>query len=138
VKTSLRSREKLQQLFQLAYGDDLLLHFRTNPVDTDTAMELVDIIGVYNNFDPNKVKDVMRAFRGQVSGYEVGREYSPVIYVWLPYWTHQREYSDEHYGERIPEEELKGLKRGLMVSFKLALADEAQEVSSSILRFWWD
>jgi len=138
VRTSERSREKLRQLFELAYKDDLMLHFRTNPVDTDTAMQLVDIIGGYNNFDPEKVKDVMRAFRGQVSGYEVGREYSPVIYVWLPYWAHQREYSDEDKGVRIPEEELEGLKRGLMVCFRLALADEAEEVSSTRLRFWWD
>jgi hypothetical protein len=138
VRTSETSREKLRQLFEFAFRDDLMLHFRTTPVDSDTAMELVDIIGLYNNFDPDKIKDVMRAFRGQVSGYEIGREYSPVIYVWLPYWTHQREYSEETHGKRIPEEELEGLRHSLFTCFKLALADEASEVAPSRLRFWWD
>ena len=138
VVTNAETREKLKQLFKLAYEDNLLLQFRTSRVDTDTAMELVDIIGRYNEFDPGKIKDVLKAFRGQVSGYEVGREYSPVIYVWLPYWTNQREYSNSQRGRRIPEEEFEGLKRGLMTCFKLAKADEAGEVSTSVLRFWWD
>ena len=41
-------------------------------------------------------------------------------------------------GERIPEDELEGLKRSLTTCFKLALADEVQEVSTSVIRFWWD
>jgi len=139
MRTSVENREGLKQIFKLAYQKDLLLHFRTNPVDSDTAMELVDIIGGYNNFDPAKIKDVMRAFRGQITGYEVGRECSPVIYVWLPYWTHQREdWEMLETGERIPEDELEGLKRSLTTCFKLALADEVQEVSTSVIRFWWD
>jgi hypothetical protein len=139
MKTSPESKEELKQIFQLAYQKDLLLHFRTNPVDSDTAMELVDIIGGYNNFEPAKIKDVMRAFRGKVTGYEVGREYSPVIYVVLPYWTHQREYWEKlEMGERILDEELEGLKAGLKVAFRLACADEIQEVSPSVIRFWWD
>jgi hypothetical protein len=139
LKASPENKDDLKQIFQLAYGKDLLLHFRTNPVDSDTAMELVDIIGGYNNFEPAKIKDVIRAFRGKVTGYEVGREYSPVIYVVLPYWTHQREdWEKLEMGERIPEEEFEGLKAGLIASFRLACADEIQEVSPSVIRFWWD
>jgi hypothetical protein len=139
MRTSPENKEGLRQIFYLAYQKDLLLHFRTNPVDSDTAMELVDIIGGYNNFEPGKIKDAIRPFCGQVTGYEVGREYSPVIYVVLPYWTHQREdWERQEMGEQIPQREIEKLKAGLVAAFRFALADEVEEVSESIIRFWWD
>ena len=69
----------------------------------------MDIAGKYNEFDPEKVKACLDVLKGKVSGHELGRGYSPVIYIELPYWTHQREGSREHNGERIPESETKEL-----------------------------
>jgi len=131
-------KEKLVELIKLTYEDDLALHLRTRRVESETAEELVEAIGGYNEFDPDKVKEVIRRFRGRVEGWEIGREYSPVIYVHLPYWTHHREGSTEISGERIPPEEMEKLKRELIEAFRGACADEIEEVSPSTLRFWWD
>jgi len=135
-----KDKRKLKQLFRLAYRDDLILHFRTEPVDTDTAAELVDLIGRYNNFDPRKVKEAMLRFRGLVSGWEVGREGSPVIYALVPFWIHQREYADPSPGKRIPEEERESLRERLKDAFSEARADEIDELGWGRwrIRFWWD
>ncbi|MBT9160757.1 MAG: hypothetical protein DDT26_02053 [Dehalococcoidia bacterium] len=130
--------EKVRQIFRLAYHDGLLLHFRSNTVNTATAMELVDIIGEYNGFDPDLVKEAMQCFQGQVSGYAIGREYSPAIYVWLPYWTHQRENSLLAFGEYIQEGDRERLKKEIMEAFVKLRPDEADEWAENVLRFWWD
>ncbi len=130
--------KRLKQIFRFAYHDDLLLHFRCNRVDTDTAMELVDVIGGYNNFNPDLVKEAMKCFQGRVMRYEIGREYSPVIYIWLPYWTHQRENSPLTSGEYIPEDDQERLKKEIMQTFGRAGPDEVSEWVKNVLRFWWD
>jgi len=131
-------KEKLVEMIKLTYEEDLALHLRTRRVKSETAEQLVEAIGPYNGFDPDKVKEIIRRFRGRVMGWEIGREYSPVIYVHLPYWTHQREDSAEAWGERIPPEEMEELKRELIEAFKEARVDEIEEVVPSVLRFWWD
>jgi len=130
--------EKLIELIKLVYEEDLALHLKTRPVGSETAAKLAEAIGPYNRFDPEKVAEVIRRFRGRVEGWEIGREYSPVIYVHIPYWTHHREGSKETSGERINREEREKLKQELIEAFKEAHADEVDEISPSILRFWWD
>jgi len=139
------SKEELKHLYYLAtHGKAELLHFRTTLVDTDTAKELVDIEGQVNNFYPERVKAVMNKLRGKVSGYELGRDGTPLIYVYLPYWTNQREYNREKVNREINAAERESLVKLVIKLFKEeALADSCYQLSYrntklNIVRVWWD
>ena len=80
-------------------------------------------------------------FAGRVSSAEFGRELSPVLYVDLPYWTHQREgpVSNER-GQRISEEDNARLVEELRAVFVNRLhAEEFSLVQSNerTVRIWW-
>jgi hypothetical protein len=83
------------EFVRLGFGDDFgfdfrSLYFRTEELTTDEAQALVKLIN-YNEFDGIKVAEAIGQFRGKIASYEFGREGSPVLYVNLPVWTHQRE-----------------------------------------------
>jgi len=50
-------------------------------MDIETAKECIHEIGDYNHFEPNHVADALNALSDDAS-VVVGREGSPVIYVW--------------------------------------------------------
>src|SRR4030095_6301724 len=93
---------------KLGYGDSFVLgfrslYFRTDRLTTIEAQAVMRIIE-YNGFDGNKVADAIEQFKGKFAAYEFGREGSPVLYVSLPYWTHQREGAPRgNMGERIDD-----------------------------------
>lgn len=104
----------------------------------------MDIIGTYNQFDPAKIKEILTKFRGEVSSYEIGREYSPVIYVHLPYWTNQREYADGKEQARISREETEKLTKDITHKFSgsgkadESYREECEGKPLSTIRIWWD
>ena len=140
-----KTKEKICQFFHLAYQDNICLHFRVGGIDTDFAQDLVKIIGSYNQFDPARIKGILTTFRGKVSCYEIGREYSPVIYVHLPYWTGQREYADgKEEQARIHGEKLNQLAQDIIASFSTAgkadecYREECEGKPLNSIRIWWD
>jgi hypothetical protein len=83
------------EFVKLGFGDDFgfdfrSLYFRTEELTTDEAQAVVKLIN-YDEFDGVKVAEAIGQFRGKIASYEFGREGSPVLYVNLPAWTHQRE-----------------------------------------------
>ena len=83
------------EFVKLGFGDDFgfdlrSLYFRTDELTTDEAQAVVKLIN-YDEFDGVKVAEAIGQFRGKIASYEFGREGSPVLYVNLPAWTHQRE-----------------------------------------------
>jgi len=133
--------EKIKQFFRLGYVNDVSLYFRVHVTSTNLAKELVDIVGRYNDFDQEKVKACLDVLKGKVSGYELGRECSPVIHIELPYWTHQREGNQKRNGERIPESETKKLVEEMRHMFKdVRLCDEFDilGLKEHHVRVWWD
>jgi hypothetical protein len=59
-------------------------------LSTNEAQALVKLIE-YDAFDGIKVAEAIDWFRGKIASWEFGREGSPVLYINLPVWTHQRE-----------------------------------------------
>jgi hypothetical protein len=83
------------EFVRLGFGDDFgfdfrSLYFRTEELTTDEAQAVVKLIN-YDQFDGIKIAEAISQFRGKIASYEFGREGSPVLYVNLPVWTHQRE-----------------------------------------------
>ena len=143
------------QLMSLVFGQDATLNAHTNSISDWSELEAtIRAVGGYNNFDPERVLNQLHPLFARVESVEVGRESSPVIYVNVPYWTHQQSTPtrpagrDFGMGERIPLEERQALADCLFDAMRNAAADEISDeradqfgqVSSNPhrLRFWWD
>jgi hypothetical protein len=113
--------------------------FRTPRLRTGQARHLIQLVKSYNDFEGEKVAAALASFEGRVSGVEFGREGSPVVYIELPYWTHQREgTSPSGMGSRILEEENKTLVQELHKAFVEKLKADEFSVNRRTVRIWWD
>ncbi|MGC4077846.1 MAG: hypothetical protein QM702_12635 [Rubrivivax sp.] len=113
--------------------------FLTPRLRTRQAAPLVRLVKRYNEFDGERVAEAIEKLRGRVSGVEFGREGSPVIYLDLPYWTHQREESPPDAAQsRIADAEHQRFVGELRRVFVEELgADEFTEQRRRV-RIWWD
>src|SRR4051812_19943053 len=96
------------EFVRLGFGDDFgfdfrSLYFRTEELTTDEAQAVMKLIN-YDDFDGVRVAEAIGQFKGHIAAYEFGREGSPVLYVKLPYWTHQREGSPSRMGGTMIED----------------------------------
>jgi len=129
---------------KLGFGLDEAVRFQaiqllTPRLRTIQAKQLVALIKSYNNFEGEKVAEALAEFRGKVSAIEFGREGSPVLYIDLPYWTHQREETmPGGVGEKIPDNENSKLVKRLEQVFVRNLAADEFNVEGRRIRIWWD
>ncbi len=141
-----RARNAME-FVKLGFGDDFgldfrSLHFRTEELTTDEAQAVMRLIN-YEEFDGAKIAEAISQFKGRIAAYEFGREGSPVLYVRLPYWTHQREGSPRRKaGVRIEDAENDSLVAMLRDTFveKLGASEfgAGDVVDKRKLRVWWD
>ena len=118
------------------FESDLML---TPEMRTVQVQALIRMVKSYNSFEGERVADALTAFRGQVSGIQFGREGSPVLYISLPYWTHQREEVDltgPH--ERIAEAATQALVERMRKVFVDQLEADEFSVEQHRVRVWWD
>ena len=113
--------------------------FLTPGLRTHQARHLIQLVASYNEFDGIKVAQALAAFEGRVAGVQFGREGSPVIYVELPYWTHQREgATSSGAGARISDEDNDRLVDELRSAFAGKLKADEFSVQRRRVRIWWD
>lgn len=131
---SSEEREKLyKEAVRLGYGDQYglpvrLMKFTTDRImDVELAKKLVDVIGEYNEFHPDRVKAILNNLKDTIESIEIGREYSPVIYIYIPFYRE---------GKPIPPQEM----QKMVDKVKKAgwVADEIDEVVMGTVRIWWD
>lgn len=115
--------------------------FLTPPLSTTQAAELVRVVPEYGSFRGDAVAEGIKRFAGRVSSVEFGREGSPVLYVQLPYWTHQREGPiPREKGTRITDEETNKLVQGLRRVFVDGIGAEEfgpDSIDKRKIRIWW-
>lgn len=115
--------------------------FLTPPLSTAQAAELVRVVPEYGPFKGEAVAEGIERFAGRVMGVQFGREGSPVLYVQLPYWTHQWEGPVPHtVGTRISDEETRQLVEELRKVFVGGLSAEefsADTIDKRKIRIWW-
>jgi hypothetical protein len=137
-----------EQFVKLGFGPNILgqrgfhsTHFLTPRLSTTQAAQLVRVVTEYGKFKGPLVAEGIKRFTGRVSGVEFGRERSPVLYVYLPHWTHQKEGPiGKGAGTRISDAE----HEKLVAELRRVFVDElgAQEFGpdgpgSRKLRIWW-
>ena len=133
-----------QTFIRIGFGLDQTVRFQstemlTPRLRTVQAQQLIRMVESYNNFEGRKVADALTEFRGAVSGIAFGREGSPVIYIDLPYWTHQQEeMTVKSTGQKIPEAETKKLVERLRGVFVGGLAADEFTFERNQVRVWWD
>jgi hypothetical protein len=115
--------------------------FLTPVLSTRQASELVLLVPEYGHFKGAEVAKGIQRFAGRVSGVAFGREGSPVVYMHLPYWTHQREGPISiGTGSRIPDQEnalLVGELRKVFVDELEAEEFGPDSISKRVIRIWW-
>jgi hypothetical protein len=137
-----------EQFIKLGFGTQILGQrgfqstlFLTEPLNTTQAAQLVRAVPEYGKFNGALVAEGIKRFAGRVSGVAFGRERSPVLYIELPYWTHQREGPiGTGMGSRISDEEHAKLVAELRKVFVGELG--AQEfgpdrINKRTIRIWW-
>ena len=113
--------------------------FLTPFLRTTQAAPLIRLVKEYNEFNGERVAEAVEKFRGRVMGLEFGREGSPVLYIDLPYWTHQREGADTiGQGTRISDAENDRLVEELRQVFVDDLKANEFGVDGRRVRAWWD
>lgn len=137
-------------MVRLGYGDTQdpplqarSLDFRTEMITSfDEFSSCLRAIGEYNCFDAEKVIDALGPLWSQLMYVNVGRECSPVIYVHLPCWTHQRIGERGGWGEPLGNEAILELAGRVRLALRAAEADEVgSEVIGGMVhtvRGWWD
>lgn len=137
-----------EQFVRIGFGPQVLgqrgfqsTKFLTPPLSTAQAAELVRVVPEYGSFRGAAVAEGIKQFAGRVSSVEFGREGSPVLYVQLPYWTHQREGPiPREKGARIPDEESNQLVEELRKVFVAGLGAEEfgpDTIDKRKIRIWW-
>lgn len=113
--------------------------FLTPKLRTSQAAPLIKLVKHYNEFDGERVAAAVSSLKGKVSGIEFGREGSPVLYLELPYWTHQREEaSPEEKGTKISDEQNDVLVSEIKQLFVDQLKADEFSVNKRRIRVWWD
>lgn len=136
----------LADLISLAYGDCQipprscrLLDFRSEPVtDFDVLCEILRLVGRYNRFNPSKVLSELEPLFPRLSGVEIGRAGSPVIYARVPHWTHQAiRWCEPGMGTPLTDHHRHEIARSFMEAMRRAQADELSD-DGATCRAWWD
>lgn len=113
--------------------------FLTPRLRSTQTVTLIRLVKHYNEFDGERVALAVEKLRGRVSGVEFGREGSPVLYIELPYWTHQREESLRNgAGTKISDAENDKLIQDLKQVFVGELKADEFSVAQRRVRVWWD
>jgi hypothetical protein len=113
--------------------------FLTPRLRTSQVTPLIRLVKNYNEFNGEHVASAVEKLRGRVSGVEFGREGSPVLYIELPYWTHQLEESSQSgIGAKIPDDETQKFVAELRQVFVGDLKADEFSVNRRRVRIWWD
>lgn len=106
---------------------------------TDQAAPLIRLVNKYNEFDGERVAAAVDALRGRVSSVEFGREGSPVLYLRLPFWTHQIEGAmATGPGTKISDAAIEKQVVDLRKIFVDELKADEFSVERRRVRVWWD
>jgi hypothetical protein len=138
-----------EQFVKLGFGPQVLgqrgfqsTEFLTPMLSTRQAAQLIQLVPQYGkDFKGAEVAKGIQRFAGRVSSVQFGREGSPVLYVELPYWSHQREGPiTKGVGSRISDEENQQLVqelRSVFVNELLAEEFSADRINNRRIRIWW-
>ena len=113
--------------------------FLTPLLRTNQVVPLISLVKQYNNFEGQRVAAAVERLRGRVSGFEFGREGSPVLYIELPYWTHQREeHATAGMGAKISDADNAKFIAEIQQVFVGELKADEFSVNRRRIRVWWD
>lgn len=146
------------EFVRLGYQHDTSFCFHSVLRDWDTFRACLEAAGGYNEFYPSAVVKAFAEVFDDLASIAFGREGSPVMYLDLPYWTHQRlrfavgtgRQDSEH--RKYTAAERWGLARGVRLVGQAVHADEIDAfgiggvpvdwngsgIEPVRVRLWWD
>jgi len=136
--------------FELAvkviYGDLFGLPTRLLVARTEETREIeelasaIELIESYNEFRGDNVANALRKMHdeGLIMSAEFGREFSPVLYVTIPYWTTQRTKNLDEDERKFSPGERESMRQRIVEILQEAKPDELGGYHDWGVRAWWD
>lgn len=133
---------KKAEFIDLGYNSDVSLEFKVSSNNLSELKALVNIVESHNDFESNRVNEAIEKIFPLVSGFEFGREYSPVLYINIPYWTSQQNQNinrKNHKARQLTDIEKTEIINKVLTAFTEAKADENfYDKDLNKVRAWWD
>lgn len=135
-------------------GQRVCLNYHVNLMNRAEFNAAMSVIDDYNNFDPARIMETIGAVFDDVMHIEFGRESSCVLYITLPFWSHQRLGSETFgMGERYSVDQMQETAQRVIDWAQSMQADEIctyqhPHTDSPVwgkpgahpyrIRIWWD
>jgi hypothetical protein len=141
-------KNSLELAIRVIYGDVFGLPVRLLHAKTDETIKIeelanaIELVESYNKFSGKKVADTLRKMHdeGLIMSAKFGREFSPVLYVTIPFWTNQ---STKHVHDkdkrRLSPGERESMRQRIVEILQEAMPDELGGGHHGWeIRAWWD
>lgn len=141
MKNQNKNKSPEEKVIEIVYSSNVM--FFLIDVKKENFFKSVEIIGKYNNFDCQLIKknfkliDLNYTDGNSLFFFEIGREFSPVIYITLNkvfnyYFDKNKEI------KRMNKEDFKNLMYKFKEKTKAAEIDFEETEIFIRCRFWWD
>jgi len=119
------------------------MRFIIDAEDLDEIKTLLRMVGSYNKFNAEEVIKAVEDVFGEVSGFEVGRAFSPVLFIHLPMWNDQQNKNrgiPQKKKRPLTKREIDEIRTKVLDRFKRCEPDElwTSGYKDVIVRAWWD
>jgi len=144
VEKSVTYRNRFELAIKVMYGEFfglplMQLYARTvEDCEIEELANAIELLESFHGFCAKKVADALREiyYKGLIMTASFGREDSPVLYVFLPYWTFQSKKKFSGKDRKFTPQE----KRVMMMQIsEILLETEPDEITpyNEGIRAWW-
>ena len=139
-------RNGMELALKVIYGEDFGLPTRLLNAVTEETKDIeglastIETIETYNDFRGKVVAEALRQLHdeGLIMGARFGREQSPVLYVSVPFWTHQRTKQFGEEKRKFTSEERGEMIQRIFWILRKTMPDELGITEDYEVRAWWD
>ena len=122
--------------------------FTVRASSVEEAQAMVNLVGTYNWFTTENVSRALESCHDAMD-ISFGRAGSPVLYVTVPYWDHQKfSYTKKGYGTKLSRGEREEIAENIINAFVQEAGPDEHGKWDYVngyntdepykLRFWWD
>jgi len=131
---------------KVIFGEDFGLPVRLLNATTEDTKEIeelaraIEMIESYNDFRGKEVAEALRQLHeeGLIMSARFGREQSPVLYVTIPFHTHQRTKKLSRERRQFTVQERNAMFRRILEILDMTNPTELGPVLDEEVRAWWD
>lgn len=137
-KERLKALKKTKRFVR--YGYESSLEFKSGSMSPQEAAKVVKLVKSYNEYRGAAVAKAVLKLKNIAGSIQFGREYSPVLYVEIPYWTNQKanpSAEEKKNPRKYTDAERMKISNNVERILKSTKPDELW-YEKGYMRAWWD